>query len=179
MRTEPTSQAYHLSTETQTVSVPSQAFTPLRSNFLKSPLSLTTLTTLSNPGLAYISSASSLPSTLSSIAWDVTTDSTTTWNVSTSNSTSVGNFFIDTSTYAPAGFTSTNTTLSTNTTTTGFSLFGGQVVFVVDSQYESQFWAQTTDTDGVWAVYWNANATAEDNSVPIVVKTLAPSVTTS
>jgi hypothetical protein len=53
------------------------------------------------------------------------------------------------------------------------------VVYVVDDQYESQFWAQTTSDDSVWALYWNADGTAEDNSVPIVVKTLAPSITTS
>ncbi len=61
-------------------------------------------------GLAYIADTSSLPSTLSAITWDITTDTSTAWNATTSNSTSVGSFFITPgSSLGAVGFTSANT----------------------------------------------------------------------
>ncbi|KAN0099925.1 hypothetical protein V8E51_013700 [Hyaloscypha variabilis] len=129
-------------------------------------------------GLAYIADTSSFPSTLSAITWDITTDTSTAWNATTSNSTSVGSFFITPgSSLGAVGFTSANTTSAV--TTTGFSLFGEQVVFVNGSTYESQFWASSTDTDGVWALYWNSDGIEEGSSVPVVLKTIGPSGTTS
>ncbi|KAH8790378.1 hypothetical protein F5882DRAFT_460885 [Hyaloscypha sp. PMI_1271] len=130
-------------------------------------------------GLAYIADNTSLPSTFSAITWDITTATSTTWNATTSNSSSVGSFFITpTSSFAAAGFTSSNNTTS-SIVTTGFSLFGEQVVFVNGSTYESQFWASSTDTDGVYALYWNSDGIEESGSVPVVLKTIAPSETTS
>lgn len=47
------------------------------------------------------------------------------------------------------------------------------------SEYESQFWASATSTDGVWALEWNSGGEVEGSSVPVVLKTLGPSGTTS
>jgi hypothetical protein len=73
-----------------------------------------------------------------------------------------------------AGFvdqTSSNATLPTGAVTTGFSIFGTQVVYYdSDSQILSQFWAQTTDDESVWRVVWNSDGEAEDDSVPVVLK---------
>jgi hypothetical protein len=33
--------------------------------------------------------------------------------------------------------------------------------------------------DGVWALYWNSDGVEEDGSVPVVLKTIAPSGSTS
>jgi hypothetical protein len=98
-------------------------------------------------------------------------------NATISNSTTVGSLYIvpDSTTYASAGFVQSNSTTNvTGAVTSGFALFGGQVVFIDDSVYEAQFWAQTTDTDGVWSLKWNSDGSSQTDSTPVVIKTKAP-----
>ncbi|KAG4419638.1 hypothetical protein IFR04_007235 [Cadophora malorum] len=132
-----------------------------------------------NDGLAYIASAASAD--LTAITWDVgSTD--TTWNATRANSTtSIGSFFIvDTdSAFTAAGFLSSNSTTPTDAITTGFKVYGGQVVLVSNGTLLSQFWATTTDTEGVYSLMWNSAGTSQDNSVPVALKTMAPSTTTT
>lgn len=79
------------------------------------------------------------------------------------------------SAYEAAGFLSSNTsTTAGNVTTSGFSIFGGQLVYSDGSDIESQFWAKTTDVDGVWGLMWNEDGTSQDDSVPVTLKTTAP-----
>lgn len=52
-------------------------------------------------------------------------------------------------------------------------------MYVNGSDYESQFWASSTATDGVWALFWDSDGIEESESVPVVLKTLAPSGTTT
>ncbi|KAH7403703.1 hypothetical protein BKA64DRAFT_744256 [Cadophora sp. MPI-SDFR-AT-0126] len=133
----------------------------------------------STDGLAYIASAPSAD--LTAITWDVSsTDST--WNVTESNTTiSVGSFYIvDTdSAFTAAGFLSSNSTTPANAVTTGFKIFGGQVALISNGSLLSQFWATTTDTEGVYSLMWNSDGTSQDNSVPVALKTMAPSTTTT
>lgn len=59
-------------------------------------------------GLAYIDGATSLPSSLAAITWDITTDTSTAWNA-TVNQTLVGAFFISLSeTFGAVGFVGGN-----------------------------------------------------------------------
>lgn len=98
-------------------------------------------------------------------------------NATISNSTDVGTFYIvpDSSTYDSAGFVQNNqTTNVTDAVTTGLALFGGQVIFIDDSVYKAQFWAQTTDTAGVWSLKWNSDGSSQVDSTPVVIKTIAP-----
>jgi hypothetical protein len=72
------------------------------------------------------------------------------------------------------GFATPNTTLPTNATTRGFSLFGGQVVYVdAESRFLSQFWATET-FNGFWQLTWNSDGARRDNSVPVTVKMTPP-----
>jgi hypothetical protein len=111
-----------------------------------------------------------LPDTLdTSIAWNATLNST---------GASAGQFYIVDNGFSSVGFLSSNSTVS-NATTTGFTLFGGQVVFQSATALEAQFWAQTTSEDGVWALMWNEPGTNQENSTPVVLKNKAPSTTTT
>ncbi|KAF4627436.1 hypothetical protein G7Y89_g10716 [Cudoniella acicularis] len=127
-------------------------------------------------GLAYITSNTTAPTTLSSITWDIPSSSDQSWNVATLNSTTAGTFYIIEDGFNAAGFITSNTTV-TNSTTTGFSLFGGQVVTTEGDVLEAQFWAKTTDTDGVWSLMWNEDGTTQDDSTPVVLKRIAPAAT--
>jgi hypothetical protein len=64
----------------------------------------------------------------------------------------------------------------TNAITSGFSMFGGQLVYSNGSDIESQFWAETTGVDGVWSLKWNSDGSSRVDSVPVAVKTIAPAV---
>lgn len=52
----------------------------------------------------------------------------------------------------------------------GFALFATQLVYNNNSTLESQFWAQSTTTDGVYSLMWNPTATVETDSFPVVLK---------
>ena len=71
--------------------------------------------------------------------------------------------------------------------TTGFVTYGPTVMVIAaetdsgedgndagKTTYASEFWASATDTDGVWTLMWNEAGTAQDNSVPLTIKTTAP-----
>lgn len=38
----------------------------------------------------------------------------------------------------------------------------------------SEFWAQKTNTTGLWALKWNEDGSSQADSVPVALKTLAP-----
>lgn len=40
--------------------------------------------------------------------------------------------------------------------------------------YESKFWAESTDTDGLYMLTWNVNNANMENRVPVTLKTIAP-----
>lgn len=122
-------------------------------------------------GLAYIISAPT--ANFSSLTMDITNSGDVAWNGTINNSTSVGSFYIIDSGFTQAGFVSSNATVA-NASTIGFSMFGGQVVYVDSSgNYLSQFWAQTTSTDGVWSLLWNTDGTSQTDSVPVTIKTIS------
>jgi hypothetical protein len=113
----------------------------------------------------------------SSLTMDITNSGDVAWNGTINNSTSVGSFYIvnDNTSYVQAGFVPSNgSTAVEGAATVGFSMFGGQVVFIdSDGNYLSQFWAQETHTDGVWSLVWNSAGSSQSNSVPVTVKTIS------
>ena len=57
-----------------------------------------------------------------------------------------------------------------NGTVTGFGLFATQLVYNDNSNLESQFWAQSTSTDGIYSLRWNAEGLMHDDSFPVLLK---------
>ncbi len=128
--------------------------------------------------MAYIVEDATNSSTYSALTWQISTSSGTTLNA-TSNSTgnSVGALYIVDSdaSFAAAGFITNNSTVPSGAVTSGFRLFGGQLVYLdSNGTMEAQFWATTTSSTGVWSLMWNSAGTSEDNSVPVAIKTKAP-----
>ncbi|KAF3761943.1 hypothetical protein M406DRAFT_333989 [Cryphonectria parasitica EP155] len=130
-------------------------------------------------GMAYIAPAET--ANLTELIWQTPSVSSE-WNATTmengtSTTDSSAAFYIVTASnsYVPCGFKSSNTTAPTGATMTGFTTFGSQIVWVNGSNYQSQFWAKTTDTDNVYTLNWNVDGANQADSVPVTVKTVAPS----
>lgn len=104
-------------------------------------------------------------------------DSTTlTVTANDTETLSATTFFVDNSAgaFEPAGFTSTPESAD-ELVTSGFIVFGNQLVLVDDTgALEQLWWAVPTATDGVWSLRWNVDAVTDDNAVPVVVKNVAP-----
>lgn len=105
-----------------------------------------------------------------------------TWNV-TANSTDpdlpvdTGRVFyiINSETaYEPCGFKSPNETVPDGASITGFFLFGKQAFWSDGSTYEAQFWAQATNESDLYTLNWNKAGTDQADSVPVTLKTTAP-----
>lgn len=70
---------------------------------------------------------------------------------------------------------------STNGTTTGYTLYGKQLVYYDTSSLQSKFWAKkvlTASTD-VWQLLWNNANENESELTPVSLKITGPSTTTS
>lgn len=57
-----------------------------------------------------------------------------------------------------------------NGTVSGFALFATQLVYNNNFELELQFWAQSTDTDGIYALMWNSDGDLQDDSFPVTLK---------
>ncbi|CAK7230092.1 hypothetical protein SCUCBS95973_007457 [Sporothrix curviconia] len=150
--------------------------------------------------LAYLATAGAAAN-LTAVTWTIDTSGTDAWTVaanataatanstnSTSALTSGSAFYIvsdsaSADAFAQAGFVSDAASAPTGATTTGFVTYGPYVMVLEDDAdgsgqetYVSEFWATTTDTDGLWTLMWNEAGTAQDNSVPLTIKTTAPVV---
>ncbi|CZR66199.1 uncharacterized protein PAC_16100 [Phialocephala subalpina] len=85
-------------------------------------------------------------------------------------------FFIDTSTdsTAQAGFTTSDESTTTNTTT-GFRFLGTDVYWKdSDGTLQAKFWATATNIDGVWKLVWNEPNDVLDDGTPVVIQTTPP-----
>lgn len=91
-------------------------------------------------------------------------------NGTLSNGTSVGSLYLTPGGFQAVGVREEATASSFNETVTGFGLFATQLVYNNDSTLESQFWAQATVTDGIYALMWNMDGDLQDNSFPVTVK---------
>lgn len=70
---------------------------------------------------------------------------------------------------------------ATNGSTTGYALYGKQLVYYDGSSLQSKFWAKqlVTGTDSVWQLFWNSENELDTSLVPVSIKTTAPSTSTS
>ncbi|CAK7206292.1 hypothetical protein SEUCBS139899_009080 [Sporothrix eucalyptigena] len=116
-------------------------------------------------------------------AWTVSANTTAATNSSTLSSGSTFYVVTDSSSddsFAQAGFVSDASDAPSGATTTGIVTYGPYVMILEDTDdkdtYVSEFWATQSDTDGVWTLMWNEAGTAQDNSVPVTLKTTAPVV---
>lgn len=76
--------------------------------------------------------------------------------------------------FTEAGFTSLT---NTSYTTTGFSFWGRQLMWLGNSDDGSvgrSFWAAPRGNDGVWSLLWNSDNAASETAVPIVLKRQPP-----
>ncbi|KAH8649786.1 hypothetical protein BX600DRAFT_554273 [Xylariales sp. PMI_506] len=124
-------------------------------------------------GLAVLSADSVSSSTLSNLTWSIDTTGSAAWNASFSGTTAQGNFYIINATdgYAPTGFNVLNNTAPSNALTTGFVVYGSQVMYSTGSTYLAQFWAQAqNDSETLWNVVWNSDSTTTSDIVPITLK---------
>lgn len=147
-------------------------------------------------------SVSSSDSSSTTIPWTVSsndstiTDSLTLYIVPTSGSfTQVGFYessnsstyhaFTDLALQTQLTLSSPGSTLPTGAVTTGFTLFGASLAYqATDGSLELQFWAQATNTTGVWELIWNAGGEGGESVdglaiTPVTLKTMAPIVLTN
>lgn len=105
--------------------------------------------------------------------WNVTANSTDT---NTTATTTASTFYIvDTAdAFSPVGFVISNETAPSGAQTVGFTLYGSDVVFKSGSTLQAQFWAMATNATDEWEIMWNVNGTSQDGSVPVTLKTTAP-----
>ncbi|KXT03249.1 hypothetical protein AC578_4789 [Pseudocercospora eumusae] len=83
-------------------------------------------------------------------------------------------FFINTSAgaFEAAGFVAPS---NTTVTTSGFKVFGNQLVWITESgELEQLWWAEPTDVEGLWLLKWNVDAVTDTNAIPVNVKNVAP-----
>lgn len=76
--------------------------------------------------------------------------------------------------YKQAGFVEANSSLPSGAVKTGFMKYGAYVMYLDDDTMLSEFWAQETNTTGLWALKWNVDGSSQTDSVPVALKTLAP-----
>lgn len=91
-------------------------------------------------------------------------------NATLSNGTAAGSLYIVPEAFNAVGVRDSAGVLEMNGTDTGFALFGTQLVYNNNSVIESQFWAQSTATEGIYALKWNTDGAMKENSFPVMVK---------
>ncbi|KAJ4408883.1 hypothetical protein N0V82_009613 [Gnomoniopsis sp. IMI 355080] len=106
------------------------------------------------------------------ITWDIGSITSEEWqmNGTLSNGTSAGSLYILPEAFNAVGVRDDAGVSEINGTTTGFGLFATQLVYNNDSSLESQFWAQSTATEGIYALMWNTAGKLQDDSFPVTVK---------
>ncbi|GAM34490.1 hypothetical protein TCE0_015r02103 [Talaromyces pinophilus] len=125
-------------------------------------------------GLAFISESSR---GLATIDWHIDSTGERPWNVTGNFSTTAEReFYIVTTSgaYEQVGFVEANSSLPSGAVKTGFMTYGAYIMYLDNSTMLSEFWAQATNTTGVWALKWNEDGLSRTDSVPVSLKTMAP-----
>ncbi|KAJ4394819.1 hypothetical protein N0V93_004039 [Gnomoniopsis smithogilvyi] len=123
--------------------------------------------------LLYIASnANDTTAGLTPITWDIASITSENWqmNGTLSNGTSAGSLYILPEAFNAVGVRDDAGITELNGTTTGFGLFATQLVYNNDSNLESQFWAQSTEMEGIYVLMWNTAGDLQDDSFPVTVK---------
>ncbi|KAJ4393478.1 hypothetical protein N0V93_002690 [Gnomoniopsis smithogilvyi] len=90
--------------------------------------------------------------------------------------TTLTDFYIVTTSdaFEDCGFQGSNETAPSGASMTGFMKYGSQIIWSSGDDYVSQFWAQETETDGLYKLKWNSAGVDRADSVPVTIKTAAP-----
>ncbi|KAL4894414.1 hypothetical protein BDV59DRAFT_175434 [Aspergillus ambiguus] len=127
----------------------------------------------SDDGLLYIAeSPNNNSSKLTPLTWDLPSITDECWiaNASFVNGTRAGSLFIKPEDEYALGVLPITRVAYINGTVSGFALFASQLVYNNNTELEAQFWAATTDTDGLYKLVWNANGVVSEGDFPVVVK---------
>ncbi|KAJ0120798.1 uncharacterized protein J7T55_015533 [Diaporthe amygdali] len=129
-------------------------------------------------GLLYITeSPDDSSANLTSVTWDVPFVSDENWvvNATFPNGTALGSLYIRPDQDNAVGVLPMTRASDVNGTVTGFARFAWQLVYNNNTLLESKFWAEPTDTDGIYALVWNSGGDAQDGSYDVVVEVIADS----
>lgn len=81
--------------------------------------------------------------------------------------------------FEQAGFVDSSATAPSGAVTTGFALYGSDIMYIDGNEYLSQFWAEPTSSDDLYELIWNAGGESSDDAVPVNLKPMAPLALTS
>lgn len=130
------------------------------------------------PGLLYITETPDESSAnLTSVTWDVPFVSDENWivNATLPNGTALGSLYIRSDQDNAAGVLPVAQAYDANGIITGFARFAWQLVYNNNTLLDSKFWAEPTDTEGIYALVWNPSGDATDGGYDVVVEVIADS----
>ena len=129
-------------------------------------------------GLLYITETPDDSSAnLTSITWDVPFVSDENWivNATLPNGTELGSLYIRSDQDNAVGVLPMTGDSDVGDTFTGFARFAWQLVYNNNTLLDSKFWAEPTDTDGIFALVWSSSGDLQDGSYAVVVEVVADS----
>lgn len=96
-------------------------------------------------------------------------------NATFANGTEAGSMYIMNQDFNAVGVSPIANIAYRNGSVSGFAMFASQLVYNNNSTLESQFWAQSTSTDDVYALMWNTEGELQNNSFPVTLKSTSDS----
>ena len=109
---------------------------------------------------------------LTPLTWDLASITGECWiaNATFENGTRAGSMFILEDEDYAVGVLPITRLAYVNSTVSGFALFASQLVFNNNTFLEAQFWARSTENDGVYGLTWTIDDSAPEGEFPVVVK---------
>lgn len=103
--------------------------------------------------------------------------STTETSATLSNGTSPGVLSTSVTDTVLSDVSVVKTSAISNGTTTGYTLYGKQLIYYDGSSLQSKFWVKQveTGTDSVWQLLWNNQNEDDTQLTPVSIKVTAPS----
>ncbi|KAK0638137.1 hypothetical protein DIS24_g10111 [Lasiodiplodia hormozganensis] len=125
-------------------------------------------------GLLYITQTpDDTNNNLTPVSWDLPSITGENWivNATFANGTKAGSLYIRPEEDNAVGVLPMTSITNINGTVTGFALFATQLVYNNNSQLEAQFWAEATNTTGIYSLVWNSDGVGStEDSWPVVIK---------
>lgn len=111
------------------------------------------------------------------MTWDVPFVSDENWvvNATLANGTTIGSLVIRPDQDNAVGVSQLTADANNDGTITGFARFAWQLVYNNNTLLDSKFWAEPTDTDGIYALVWSSGEDLQDGSYDVVVEVVADS----
>ncbi|KKY20769.1 putative glycoside hydrolase family 12 [Phaeomoniella chlamydospora] len=127
-----------------------------------------------NDGCLYITqNPDDSSANITAVTWDLPSITQENWIVNASfvNGTSAGSLYILPEDDYAIGVLPRTQITEVNGTYSGFALFATQLVYNNDTNLEANFWAEETDTDGLYALIWEPEGEeSSSGSFPVVIK---------